>query len=302
MYGVFKFFMSKHKENVNMKNTRILIGAAFVIIAIGVFFLGAGISDRAPTQLTETKLKPIAVNGVEIPVAELQLMMRDRRIAEERLNPQTLSALQSVLVSRELAAQAARSAGLDRDPVVSTRMQMSKEDVLASAYHAYYLKQNPITDAQVRKVYDDLVKRAGDTEFEVRQIFLDDEARAKEILTLLGEGKSFADLAKEHSMDEPSRAKAGNLGWLSPLTIRPEFIGPIRALKKGAYTKTAVRGSNGWHIFLLTDSRPFSLRTFDELKSELRQELSKNGLKAHLEGLLRTATVDVQSLQPDTTE
>jgi len=106
--------------------TRRLVGTAGLVLA-----LAACNADR-PTG-SQVALK---VNGDEISVHQVDLVVRSRaavaapNAAADGVTASTLA----VLIDQELAAQAARQQGMDRDPQVIQRMEAAKRAVLAQAF------------------------------------------------------------------------------------------------------------------------------------------------------------------------
>ncbi len=79
---------------------------------------------------------------------------------------------------------------------------------------------------------------------------LDDEA-ARELLRALKEritaGASFADLAHAHSDDVASASTGGDLGWVSPGEMAPEFERVLNGLGIGEISEP-VQTPFGWHL------------------------------------------------------
>src|SRR5205814_9580419 len=74
------------------------------------------------------------VNDTEISLAQLQhVLQRQPRVSPERAEAQTRSVLDGI-VDQELAAQAARKSGLDRDPRVVRALEAAKRHLPARAY------------------------------------------------------------------------------------------------------------------------------------------------------------------------
>lgn len=66
-------------------------------------------------------------------------------------------------------------------------------------------------------------------------------------------GAEFAELARLHS-DDPSAARGGDLGWLSPGDTVPEFERAMSALKPGQVS-APFRSPFGWHIVQVLERR-----------------------------------------------
>lgn len=234
----------------------------------------------------------IVVNGRAIKRDELRQLMQDRSTAG---GSQQVAAVEAAarehLIQRELLAQEARKAGLDNSTDVVTRIAMAREEILAREYQAHYLGKNPVSDADVRKAYDTLKQRAGDTEYRIRQIFVPTEDEARKIVARLDTRERFDTLATTLSKDESTRAQGGDSGWITPLNLQNQFIGAVAALKKGDYTRTPIKGQNGWHVLMLEDSRPFAFPAYEKLEPQIRRDLAKGKLDAHLQEMRKRAVV-----------
>ncbi|MFZ1829209.1 MAG: peptidylprolyl isomerase [Candidatus Competibacteraceae bacterium] len=84
----------------------------------------------------------------------------------------------------------------------------------------------------------------------------DDEARQKleQLRQRIQSGEDFAALARTHSDDKGSGARGGDLGWISPGMLVPEFeqeLGALQANQVSAPFKTQF----GWHLAQVLDRR-----------------------------------------------
>lgn len=97
-------------------------------------------------------------------------------------------------------------------------------------------------------------------------------ARAEAVAKELADGKDFADVAKKESEDLGSKAQGGDLGWLDKGLTEPAFDEALFALKDKGDVSAPVLTAEGYHIIKLTDLRPGSVKTFDEVKPELARQ------------------------------
>jgi peptidyl-prolyl cis-trans isomerase SurA len=70
----------------------------------------------------------------------------------------------------------------------------------------------------------------------------------------LKNGKPFAEMAKKHSRDPVSAIKGGDLGWIHPGELVPEFEKAMAKLKKNQISKP-VKSQFGWHIIQVLDRK-----------------------------------------------
>jgi peptidyl-prolyl cis-trans isomerase C len=237
--------------------------------------------------------RPFAsVNGVAIPQVEARIILEDRRAAGATDSPALQNAVRNQLLGRELFAQQARKLGLDKDPAVLARIRMGNEEILARAYQQDYLTKHSPTEDQVRKEYDSTKLRSGDKEFHLRQVVMASEDEAKGIITRLRGGESLQSLAKQ-SLDEISRNRDGDLGWIAVGNLLPQFAEAAQKLAKGQHTPQPVKSSAGWHVLLLEEQRPFTMPPYDaKIQAQIRQALARQVLAAHLAELTKAAKIE----------
>ena len=77
---------------------------------------------------------------------------------------------------------------------------------------------------------------------------------AEEIYTKLQNGADFAELAKEYSEDQGSTLQGGDLGWVTPGTMVPQFEEMMNKTDIGAISKP-FRTQFGWHILQVEGRR-----------------------------------------------
>lgn len=100
------------------------------------------------------------------------------------------------------------------------------------------------------------------------------ETKINEIYAKLQAGGDFAALATEFSDDKSSAKKGGELPMFGVGRMVPEFeLASFGLSDKGDYSKP-IRTAFGWHIIKKIDSKPIG--TFDEIKSEIQNRLSKD--------------------------
>jgi peptidyl-prolyl cis-trans isomerase C len=232
------------------------------------------------------------VNGVAIPQARVDLRVK---IATSQGQPDTPALQKAVLddmINLEVLAQAAKKAGIDKDPEVIQQTELARESVLASAFVRDYAKNHPISDDQLKQEYDKLKAHLGTKEYKASHILVSTEAEAKAIIAQLGKKGNFAKIAKAKSKDAGSAANGGELEWAVPSNFVPSFAKALVGLKKGAYTKVPVQSQFGWHIIKLDNVRNLKVPSFEELKPKLMQRLQQQSIKDYIADLRSKAKIE----------
>jgi peptidyl-prolyl cis-trans isomerase C len=202
--------------------------------------------------------------------------------------PEFRESVKKVLQRRALIAAEARKKGLDKNEEVTTRVEIAAQDILINAFITDYLKKNPATDAEMKKMYDSVIGQFQGSEYKARHILVKEESEAKDIIAKLGKGGKFADLAKT-SEDTGSREKGGDLGWNVASAYVEPFSTELAKLKKGQYTKAPVKTQFGYHIIQLDDVRKLTPPTLEQLKPQLAQRVESEKIEKLVTGLEGTA-------------
>ena len=281
-----------------MQLTRKTLAIA-VAIAVSMPVLASNAMAQAKAEKAAAKAPAaakaegrISVNGVIIPQAYFDAMNREREAAGQAASPEMSAAIREELVNREVLAQAAAKRGLDKDPAVAAQMRIAGQTVMIRAYFEDQAKANPITDAQLKSMYDAFVSQMGDKEYKARHILVDTEEEAKAIIAQLGRGESFEKLAKDKSKDTGSKDNGGDLDWGPAGRYVPEFGNALRSLQKGQTTPNAIKTQFGWHVIRLDDSKDMKPPKFEDVKENLRQRAQQEAISRLVQDLRSKAKIE----------
>ena len=111
------------------------------------------------------------------------------------------------------------------------------------------------------------------------------EEAIRDIYEQLQNGADFGTLAREYSDDPVSGSDGGNLGWVSPGQMVPEFEQAMMAADVGEL-KGPFRSQFGWHILQVQDRRQQDI-SGDLRESEARQAIYRRKFDTELQNWLR---------------
>ncbi|MBB5190340.1 peptidyl-prolyl cis-trans isomerase C [Silvimonas terrae] len=260
-----------------MRSTKLLVGA----------LVGALISTSAMADGSVA-----TVNGVAIPQSKMDMIVKQLAERGQKDSPELRDRIKQQLVTNEVLYQDAVKKGVDKSADVQSQLDAAKQQIVVSTYVNNFVKANPVSDADVQKEYDRVIKAnfAG-KEYHARHILVKTEAEANDILAQLKKGKKFDDLAKAKSIDTQSGAQGGDLGWSSPTNYVPEFSAAMTKLTKGQITQTPVKTQFGYHIIKLEDVRDAKAPPLDQVKGEISQQLERQKVEKMVSDLRAKATV-----------
>ena len=275
---------------------------AIRFLAVGVLLALAACSKPATTEkpaasaaapAVPAKPPVITVNGKAISeelYEEYAKALARRPLSE--LTPEDREQIKENLVRVELIAQEAEKSGLMNDPEVTTRLALSRLEVLQQAAIQKYMKEHTPTEAEMRAEFEAQIASAPLIEFQARQIQVSSEDVAMKVIAQLKAGNDFAALAKKLSSDTASAAKGGELGWFGPRERDPAFINAVASLKKGEFTKTPVQTAAGWHVIQLQNTRDRPAPAYDDVKDRIAKIVVGKQFKLYSDEMLKTAKVE----------
>ena len=212
------------------------------------------------------------------------------KAAKELTAEQREELLQNLIRAQVVAADAERS-GLSNQPETQAAMEMGRLTLLQQASSQAYLKNRKPSEEELRAEYDLQVAGRSKIEYRASHILLANEETAKQVLTRLQRGASFAQLAREQSTDSNSRNSGGDLNWFSPERMTPELSAVIVKLKKGETANAPVKTQFGWHLLQLTDTRESTPQPFESVREQLLQYVEGKKFTAYVDGLVTKAKI-----------
>lgn len=232
------------------------------------------------------------VDGQAITRSELQATMRGLPAQAQGMPIETLyPMLLERVIDLRLIGNAARGSKLDDDPAVKKKIAEAADRVLQEAMLTKAI-ETKVTEAALREKYKTYAATIpGQEEVNARHILLKTEAEAKAVIAELQKGGDFADVAKKRSID-PGAANGGDLGYFTREQMVPEFSEAAFKLKKGEVTQAPVKSSFGWHVIRVEDTRTSGPPSFDEVKAELQEEMSRDVIQDILKDLRNKAKVE----------
>jgi parvulin-like peptidyl-prolyl isomerase len=162
-----------------------------------------------------------------------------------------------------------------------------------------------ITEEDVRARYDQMQRRSDSVsavylshiliklpEHPTEQQLADAKKAATAAMDRVKGGEQFADVAKQVSADPNVE-----LGWFQRGSINPEWEQIVFAMEKGD-VRGPVAGPEGLHVFYVSDVKNSSLKSYAEMKDQLKNELRRRELDkqtaAWVEELRKKAYIDIK--------
>lgn len=262
-------------DELNLIMKKLLLATALAALTAPVF---------AQTAFT--------VNGQTVSVAEQKELMKvlaDRGVKDQK---QQLEAARSILAQEKLIEEAAKKANIAQDPAVKALIAERKTEIYSAELVRKNAAAHPLTDADLKKTYEEVKKQYDPNEIKVRHILVKTEQEAKDIIKSLNAGGDFAAIAKEKSLDQGTAAQGGEIPFTNIRRIAiPGFAETAMALNKGSLLPVPFHSALGYHVIQLQDKREVPLPSFYALKPQIQNLAAQRQAQQYMADLMRNAKI-----------
>ncbi len=186
------------------------------------------------------------------------------------------------LILQQALAIHPREAGIDKDPAIQRRIATYADALLANEYLSRTAGAT-VTDAMAHELYDrSVATQPGPEAVHARVIMVFTEQQAQDVMAALANGMDFAEAAVRFSRDATAQA-GGDLGFVRLGTVLPELGAVIFALAPGQTSSYPIRAGGGLYLLKVEARRREPPPPFDNVRSGLIQQLSRNAVPGVIE-------------------
>ena len=203
------------------------------------------------------------------------------------------SDVESLVVLRVLAAQAAREGLLETAAGQAAERQLARELAVA-ALKGHWRAASVPSEAELRANYEaNRAMHARPRRWLLRNLLLRvprgvdrDEVRrrAEELLSQAKGGADFGKLAQRHS-ESTTRARKGRIGWVTLDRLEPRVAAAVAPLVEGGLSGV-IETAEGFTILRCDGVRPAETRPFEAVRAARESVLTVEGITERRERLL----------------
>jgi len=224
---------------------------------------------------TEQKSVILKIGKQSFTLDDFEKNLEQMKVKYANLNPDMKKRLFDQFVREKLFLTAAKDAGTNLTEEQEKNLERLKMMYLMSNYVSAALKENPVTDTEVRQTYEKNPQQYMTAERrKLRHIIVPAEEKAKEILQQLKNGANFEEIAGQNNTDA-TKQRGGDLGWAQKGIYVKEFEDIAFSLKKGAISDI-VKTQFGYHIIRVDDIEPSRQKSFPEVAQEIKRKIERD--------------------------
>jgi peptidyl-prolyl cis-trans isomerase C len=205
-------------------------------------------------------------------------------------------------IGKRLLVQEAIKSGFDKRPDVQADMKAAAEGALFDRYVRDVVATNVLTDAEMKKFYDDnhnlfqipeqikvrhiVVVGGGigpnpktdeDAQNEIKKVAMELRAatlhiNAKDAATAATARRIAFEQAAQKYSEDASAQSGGDLGWQARGNLDPQFEEAAYALEPGTISGV-VKTRFGYHLIFVEAKKPGGLQDYEEAKPKIRSFL-----------------------------
>jgi|688.fasta_scaffold97713_1 peptidyl-prolyl cis-trans isomerase C len=269
-----------------------------------------GLDGKPIVEKTPEQMKEDAEKGVKKPEVDLSKLdetmviakfkdghtvtLKDVKEAVKTLPPQQAAPFGEIfeplalrLVDMKLILDAAKASGLEKEKTTVKKL----EDVRSATLHKAFLDKKVVelvNDAMLKTKYQELMKLLPKNQMEVRlrHVMVKTKEEAEEVIKDIKSGKSFDDLVKAKSIDDKTKEKKGEIGYVKRDELPADFANVVFSAAKATLVPNPISlGKLGWSVVRVEDKRPIEPPKYDEVKGELQKIVEQEKIVEVLEKL-----------------
>ncbi|RBQ29157.1 peptidylprolyl isomerase [Aliarcobacter vitoriensis] len=238
------------------------------------------------------------VDGDKITKQDIDMLLQDPRVNFDQLPQEAKSQVLEGAINRKLIAKKAIKDGIEKDSQYVEEINSIKESLALQIWQSKEIEKIKFSDTEKRDFYEKNKARFVIPEtFEASHILVDSETDAKNIIKEIEKASNkdakFKELAQSKSKD-PNKVNGGQIPRFAAEQMVPEFASAVKALAKGAYSKTPTKTQFGYHVIFVKDKIAGKSLTYDEVKNDVEQILTAEKFNKKIDELVQSLRKDAK--------
>jgi len=229
----------------------------------------------------------VEVDGEPVSLPMLEYMMRQRGVSEE--DHDGMRALMDELIRLRAVANAAEREGLADTPEMRAHRLLRDMEALQIRYFTHIHEQYPVSEEDVRRVYETQLARSGARQFRFDTVLFASQGQALLAIAALEDGE----LGFDELDSAPGFVTLGRdaTGWVDRSQVGDEIGALLNEIETDEVVGVPLQTEQGWRVLRLSESRPLEPPPLDAVREGITRQLVRQRLEAMVEDLYEAATI-----------
>lgn len=246
-----------------------------------------GCQSEPPGLIHADDVILVEVDGRPISLPMLEHLMRQRGISED--DHDGMRALMDELIRLRAVANAAEREGLADEPDVRASRMLRDMEVLQLRYFTHVYEQFPVSEEEIRQVYEAQLARSGDRQFSFETVLFPTQSQALLALAAVEDGEAeFAALVPEALFDAQRLERTG---WVDRSQLGEEIAGLLDAAEVGDVVGAPLQTEQGWRVLRIAELRALEAPPLESVREGISQLIVRQRLDAMVEDLYEDAQI-----------
>lgn len=264
----------------------------FLIIFITLFMsilggCGNGGNGSELNLVTDDDVVLVEVDGVPVTLPMLEFLMEVRGIDET--DTEGMRELLDELIKLRAVANRADEERVSSQPRVRAERMVKDTEVQYVRYLEQFQRDNPISEEQIRSVYEAQIERAGGQRFRLETIEFPEQSYALAQLDALQAGETAFDQALELASAEGRVVRRTD--WIDASQVPVDFAAVLAATRAGDIVESLLPYQSNWLIVRIAEVDALAPPSLDEVREGIRRTLVREQSQSLIEQTFERANI-----------
>ena len=262
-----------------MKNRSLIY--ILLTLASMCFIGGCGGDPEGAGQalVAEDDVVLVEVDGAPVTLPMLEFLMEVRSVDEDDTEGMR-ELLDELIRLRAVANRAADEQISSRQRVRAERMVKDIE-VQYVRYLEQFQRENPVTEEEIRSVYEAQLERAGEQRYKIETIEFREQVAALAQLEALQAGEVTFEQAVEQASTEGRVARRTD--WIDASQVPADFAGVLASTEAGAVVESLLPYQDKWLVVRIVEVDALAPPSLKEVREGIRRTLVRQQTQAMIE-------------------
>jgi len=265
-----------------------LVSVAILILLLIILF------GKNDTLIAKSKYGKVNASEVTEYLDKIEKLTGNKVDTSKVTEEQLTFIVKDIVIQKKILKDAKKSA-VKGTKEYKTALKNAEENILKTEY-LKYISEKEVTEKELAAQYEAFVKQfEGKKEYKVKHILVKTKEEAYSILKMFY-NKSFEDIAKEISIDKNSAVNGGELGYLLPDNLDPDF-GEALVKQQVGKISNPIKSRYGWHIIKVEDIRKAVPTPYEEIKDSLKQQAISKFAREYMQEIAKDENLDIEIIK-----
>lgn len=260
-----------------------------ILISISFIFLLGGCDGSGPGEVLvgEDDVVLVEVDGKPVTLPMLEFLMEVRGVEED--DAEGMRELLDELIRLRAVANRAAEEDVSTGARVRAERMIKDIEVQYVRYLEHFQREHPVSEEEVRSVYQAQLDRAGDRRYRIETIEFPGQAAALEQLDELQAGALDFEQAIVQAGAEGRIARRTD--WIDASQVPGDFAAILRETEAGSVVETLLPYQDKWLIVRVAEIDALAPPSLEDVREGIRRTLVREQTQAMIDQTFEQAEI-----------